>query len=158
MVRALRRRRRRAARVLYVNVAGLTNVAVANDTGCLFTRAAAGGLDAMVATLAERRGAHARARARVDAATSASPRRSSEVEGDAELVAAARADARGGRAPARRHRAQLAELLPHAGERGDRRPRACSPAPRSSIPGFAERLAEQLQLPVEAAVVAADAR
>ena len=35
--------------MLYVNLAGLTNVAVANDTGCLFTRAAAGGLDAIVA-------------------------------------------------------------------------------------------------------------
>ena len=31
--------------------------------------------------------------------------------------------ARGGRAPDRRHRAQLAQLLPHAGERGDGRPR-----------------------------------
>ena len=42
--------------VLYVNLAGLTNVAVANDTGCLFTRAAAGGLDAIAQTLSERRG------------------------------------------------------------------------------------------------------
>ena len=41
--------------VLYINVAGLTNVAVANQSGCLFTRAAAGGLSAIVATLAERR-------------------------------------------------------------------------------------------------------
>ena len=41
--------------VLYMNVAGLTNVAVADDSGCLFTRAAAGGLSAIVATLAERR-------------------------------------------------------------------------------------------------------
>ena len=42
--------------VLYVNVAGLVNVAVANGAGCLFTRAAAGGVDAMAVTLAERRG------------------------------------------------------------------------------------------------------
>ena len=55
MVRALRRPKAEGA-VLYVNVAGLTNVAVANASGCLFTRAAAGGLDAMVHTLAERRG------------------------------------------------------------------------------------------------------
>ena len=33
---------------LYISVAGLTNVAVANERGCLFTRAAAGGLDAIV--------------------------------------------------------------------------------------------------------------
>ena len=42
--------------ILYVNVAGLTNVAVANGSGCLFTRAAAGGLDTMVHTLCERGG------------------------------------------------------------------------------------------------------
>ena len=42
--------------MLYVSVGGLTNVAVANASGCLFTRAAAGGLDAMVHTLSERRG------------------------------------------------------------------------------------------------------
>ena len=36
--------------VLYINLAGLTNVAVANATGCLFTRAATGGLDAVLQT------------------------------------------------------------------------------------------------------------
>ena len=41
--------------VLYINVAGLTNVAVANASGCLFTRTAAGGLDAPVNALSERR-------------------------------------------------------------------------------------------------------
>ena len=41
---------------LYINLAGLTNVAVANDTGCLFTRAAAGGLDTMLKSLIDRRG------------------------------------------------------------------------------------------------------
>ena len=40
MVRALASEHEGA--VLYVNVAGLTNVAVANADGCLFTRAAAG--------------------------------------------------------------------------------------------------------------------
>ena len=54
MVRALASAGRAGA-VLYINVAGLTNVAVANQSGCLFTRAAAGGLSAIVATLAERR-------------------------------------------------------------------------------------------------------
>ena len=60
--------------VLYINVAGLTNVAVANQSGCLFTRAAAGGLDAMVATLAERRGLTLE-HSRSGSATSASRRR-----------------------------------------------------------------------------------
>src|ERR671910_238845 len=56
MVRALAGGRKADGAVLYVSVAGLTNVAVANASGCLFTRAAAGGLDAMVHTLSERRG------------------------------------------------------------------------------------------------------
>ena len=75
--------------MLYINVAGLTNVAVANASGCLFTRAAAGGLDAIVHTLAERRGLtleHARqwmTHVGLHAPLEA-------IEGDAELVAAAR--------------------------------------------------------------------
>ena len=51
MVRALAHGSKRTGATLYVSVGGLTNVAVANASGCLFTRAAAGGLDAMVATL-----------------------------------------------------------------------------------------------------------
>ena len=114
--------------VLYVSVAGLTNVAVANRAGCLFTRAAAGGLDAMVHTLADRRGltvehaqqwlqhvgllADARRRRRGRRPRRRRPR-----------------GARGGRPRARRHGAQLAELLPHAGERRAGRARASSPAP-----------------------------
>src|SRR3712207_8007549 len=42
--------------ILYVSVSGLTNVAVAKGEHCLFTRAAAGGLDALVHLLADRRG------------------------------------------------------------------------------------------------------
>ena len=108
--------------VLYINLGGLTNVAVANDTGCLFTRAASGGLESMLQTLTERRGLtleHARGWmqhvglvAPLDA-----------IEGDADLVAARPPDARGRRPHDRRHRAQLAQLLPHAGDRRDRRPR-----------------------------------
>ena len=58
MVRALAAGRRAEGAVLYVSVGGLTNVAVANGSGCLFTRAGAGGLDAMVHTRSERRGRH----------------------------------------------------------------------------------------------------
>ena len=68
---------------------GLVNVAVANAPGCLFTRAAAGGIDAMAATLSERRGLtfeHARQwMTHVGLVTPLD-----EVDGDAELVAAAR--------------------------------------------------------------------
>ena len=54
--------------VLYVNLAGLTNVAVANDTGCLFTRAASGGLDPMRPDARRAPRPHDRARPRVDPA------------------------------------------------------------------------------------------
>ena len=79
-----------------------------------------------------------------------------EIEGDPDLVAAPRR-ARGGRARARRHRAQLAELLPHAGHRRDRRARVVT-GPAVAIPGFVERLSEQLRLPLEAGVVGEPAR
>jgi type IV pilus assembly protein PilM len=42
-------------RVLYLNVDGLTNLAIAEGTGCRFTRVVGGGLEAMAAELAERR-------------------------------------------------------------------------------------------------------
>jgi len=55
MLRALPRPAASAA-TLYVGVAGLVNVAVANESGCLFTRAAAGGLEALASSLSDRAG------------------------------------------------------------------------------------------------------
>jgi len=43
-------------RVLYLNVDGLTNLAIAEGTVCRFTRVVGGGLESMAAELAERRG------------------------------------------------------------------------------------------------------
>jgi type IV pilus assembly protein PilM len=43
-------------RVLYLNVDGLTNMAIAEGTVCRFTRVVGGGLEAMASELAERRG------------------------------------------------------------------------------------------------------
>jgi type IV pilus assembly protein PilM len=117
MVRALASKEEESGAVLYINVAGLTNVAVANSTGCLFTRAAAGGLSAIVATLAERRSLtleHARmwlGHVGLEAPLAS-------VEGRHAV------HARRGRAPAGRHRPQLAQLLPDAGQRRDRLARA----------------------------------
>jgi type IV pilus assembly protein PilM len=53
-----------SGRVLYLNVDGLTNVAIAEGTVCRFTRVLGGGIEEMVGELAERRGIpveHARA-------------------------------------------------------------------------------------------------
>jgi type IV pilus assembly protein PilM len=44
-------------RVLYLNVDGLTNMAIAESSVCRFTRVVGGGLEAMASELAERRGA-----------------------------------------------------------------------------------------------------
>jgi type IV pilus assembly protein PilM len=153
MVRALRTTGTEHA-VLYVNLAGLTNVAVANDTGCLFTRAAAGGLDAIAQTLSERRGLtmeHARGWMRhVGLETPLD-----EVEGDGELVASVRQTLEEGV-----H--QVADTVRNSlnfyrmQESADTVERAVLTGPAVTIPGFAERLSEQLNLPVESAVVAVD--
>lgn len=42
------------SRVLYLNVGGLTNMAIAEGTVCRFTRVVGGGLESMAATIAER--------------------------------------------------------------------------------------------------------
>jgi type IV pilus assembly protein PilM len=44
-----------AGRVLYLNVDGLTNMAIAEGTACRFTRVVGGGIEAMASELAERR-------------------------------------------------------------------------------------------------------
>jgi type IV pilus assembly protein PilM len=44
------------ARVLYLNVGGLTNMAIAEGSVCRFTRVVGGGLEAMASEIAERRG------------------------------------------------------------------------------------------------------
>ena len=44
-----------AGRVLYLNVDGLTNMAIAEGTACRFTRVVGGGMEAMASELAERR-------------------------------------------------------------------------------------------------------
>jgi type IV pilus assembly protein PilM len=45
-----------AGRVLYLNVGGLTNMAIAEDTACRFTRVVGGGLESMATDIAERHG------------------------------------------------------------------------------------------------------
>jgi type IV pilus assembly protein PilM len=151
MVRALSSERSGGA-VLYVNVAGLTNVAVANATGCLFTRAAAGGLDAMVHTLSDRRGLtveHARQwMQHVGLVTPVE-----EVEGETDLVLATRQALEDGV-----H--QLADTVRNSlnfyrmQESAETVEQGILTGPAVGIAGFAERLSDQLKLPVTPAVVA----
>jgi len=149
MVRALATEHEGA--VLYINVAGLVNVAVANAGGCLFTRASAGGTEAIATALAERRGLtleHARAwmthvglSAPLDG-----------IEGDPELVSATRDALEDGvreladhiRTSLNFYRTQDAAETVELG---------IVTGAAVSIPGFVERLSDQLRLPLEARVI-----
>ena len=151
MVRALREAGNAGA-VLYINLAGLTNVAVANDTGCLFTRAATGGLDAMVQTLTERRGLtveHARGWMRhVGLETPLD-----EIEGDPALVAAVRQALDDGVhtiADTVRNSLNFYRMQ----ESAEQVETGVLTGPVVAIPGLVESLSEQLRLPLEPAVVA----
>jgi type IV pilus assembly protein PilM len=140
--------------LLYINVAGLTNVAVANESGCLFTRAAAGGLTSIQTSLAERGSLtleHARMwMGHVGLATPVA-----QVEGDADIVAMTRLGLEEGV-----H--QLADTVRNSlnfyrmQDTAESVERALLTGPAVAIPGFADRLAKELSLPVEPAVVAAD--
>jgi type IV pilus assembly protein PilM len=80
-----------AGRVLYLNVDGLTNLAIAEGTVCRFTRVVGGGMEAMAVELAERRGiALTEARAllsAVDLTADATPEQGVAVFGQAPLDA-----------------------------------------------------------------------
>jgi type IV pilus assembly protein PilM len=138
---------------LYISVAGLTNVAVANDAGVLFTRAAAGGLEAIVHTLAERRSLtleHARQwMTHVGLETPLAA-----IEGDAEVVAATRAALEEGAhtlADTVRNSLNFYRMQDAA----ESVESAVLTGPAVGIAGFAAKLSEQLRLPVEPVVVPA---
>ena len=126
-------------------------MAVANADGCLFTRASSGGVESIAQDLAERRGLtleHARQWmihvglvAPLDG-----------VDGDADLVAAARAALEDGVR-------ELADGI-RTSLNFFRTQDAAAPVelgfvtgPAVTIPGFVERLGEALRLPLEARVV-----
>ena len=139
---------------LYVNVNGLVNVAVANASGCLFTRAAAGGLEEMAHGLSERRGLtleHARQWMRHVGLLAPV----ADVEGDPDLVTAVRAALEEGV-----H--QLADTVRNSlnfyrtQEAAEQVEDGVLTGPAVEIPGFTERLGEQLKLPLAPAMVGAE--
>jgi type IV pilus assembly protein PilM len=153
MVRALAPAEQEGA-LLYVNVAGLTNVAVANHSGCVFTRAAGGGLGSIQTSLAER-GSLTLEHARMWMGHVGLTAPLAEIEGDPEIVAMTRAALEEGV-----H--QLADTVRNSlnfyrmQDTAENVERALLTGPAVAIAGFADRLAEELKLPVEPAVVAAD--
>jgi type IV pilus assembly protein PilM len=149
MVRALASEHEGA--VLYLNVGGLTNVAVASKDACLFTRASAGGTETIAQSLAERRGLTLEhARAWMTHVGLVAPM--DGIEGDMDLVSATRQALEDGvreladniRTSLNFYRTQDAAETVELG---------VVTGPAIAIPGFVEKLGEALRLPLEARVI-----
>src|SRR5436190_48735 len=139
------------AALLYASIGGLTNLAIAEGTQCRFTRVAAGGLESIVAQLAERRAltlehsrqwlGHVGLEAPVE-----------EAEGDPEIVADARTVLADG---VRRISDDIRNSLDYyrAQEGVAQVDGAVVTGPAIGVPGFVEQLAADLNMPVEAGLV-----
>jgi type IV pilus assembly protein PilM len=132
--------------VLYLSIGGLTNLAVAQGTTCLFTRSSTGGLELLAVELAERRRLtleHARAwlqHVGLDHPVD-------DIEGEQDIVLEARAVLAEG---VRRIAADVRNTLDfHRGQGGSGAvSRAVLTGPASAVPGFAAALESELGLPV----------
>jgi type IV pilus assembly protein PilM len=151
MIRALYRPGAQDEHVLYLTVGGLTNLAVAKGTTCLFTRASGGGVEALAIELAETC-ALTLEHARSWLAHVGLQHAVEDVEGDAEIVATARRVLLDG---ARRIAAEVRNSLDfHLAQGGSAVvERAVLTGPASSIPGFEVALASELGLPVTVGAV-----
>lgn len=140
--------------VLYLSVGGLTNLAVAEGTTCLFTRVVGGGLEAIAVELAERKALtleHARGWLRhVGLVT---PLGEVESDDQDEIVEEARTVLLDG---VRRIGGEVRNSLDfhHAQEGMSLRvQRAVLTGAAAAVPGFDDALAAELGLPVESGLV-----
>jgi type IV pilus assembly protein PilM len=140
-----------AGPALYINVAGMTNLAIAEGTMCRFTRVTSGGWETMIEGLAERRGltlehsrqwlSHVGLTDPIEA-----------VEGDPEIVTEARQVlADGTRRVAEEVRNSLDYYRQEAAVAVSR---AVLTGPAVAVRGFPEQLSADLGVPVETRVVA----
>jgi type IV pilus assembly protein PilM len=139
------------APALYVNVAGMTNIAIAEGKLCRFTRAVPGGMEGMVTQLAERRALTTEhARQWLVHVGLTSPAES--VEGDPEIVSEARSVLADG---ARRVADEVRNTIDfqRSQETGIEISGAVLTGPAVSVPGFVEQVGADLGIPVEARVV-----
>jgi type IV pilus assembly protein PilM len=150
MIRALYRPGRAGA-TLYVSVGGMTNLAVAVGTTCVFTRVVAHGTEAMAGELAERRGLTLEhARGWLTHVGLLMP--TDDLEGDAEVIVEARSVLTEGirrisdeiRNSLDFYRVQLGATEVQS---------AVLTGPAVSIAGFSEQLSEEIELPLESGVV-----
>jgi type IV pilus assembly protein PilM len=150
MIRALYRPGHDGA-TLYISVGGMTNLAVAVGTTCVFTRVVGHGTEAMAGELAERRGLtidHARGWLS-HVGVSMPP---DDIEGDSEIVVEARTVISEG---IRRISDEVRNSLDfHGAQPGTAAvTRAILTGPAVTIPGFADQLGEEIQLPLESGLV-----
>ena len=151
MVRALHRDHH-DEHVLYLAVGGLTNLAVTRGATCLFTRASAGGLDALAVELAERC-ALTLEHARAWLVHVGLEQPSELIEGDPEITRDARRVLIDG---VRRIAADVRISLDfHAaqGAADARVARAVLTGAAASVPGFAAALSAELGMPVDVGAV-----
>jgi type IV pilus assembly protein PilM len=151
MIRSLYRPEFGDDHVLYLAVGGLTNLAVARGTTCLFTRASGGGVEAVAVELAETCQLtleHARGWLEHVGLQHAIE----DIEGDAQVVATAR---RALLDSARRTAAEIRNSLDFQLAQGGAGivSRAILVGPASAIPGYDAALASELGLPVSVGVV-----
>ena len=151
MIRALHRPDVADEHVLYMAVGGLTNLAVAHGTTCVFTRPSGGGVEAIAIELAETSELtldHARGWLEHVGLQDAVE----DLEGDPEIVTAARRILLDG---ARRIAADVRNSLDfYMGQGGDGMvSRAILTGPAVTIPGFNVALSSELGLPVTTGVI-----
>jgi type IV pilus assembly protein PilM len=151
MIRALHRSKMEGA-TLYMSVGGMTNLAVADGTTCVFTRVVANGTESMAGELAERRGLtlehahgwlkHVGLLMPID-----------DIDGDQEIVVEARSVLSDG---VRRIADDVRNSLDfHAMQEASAGvERAVLTGPAVAIPGFSDQLGQEIGVPIEVGVVA----
>jgi type IV pilus assembly protein PilM len=155
MIRALHRSAANETEpVLYLSIGGLTNLAVAEGSTCLFTRVVGGGLEAIAVELAERKALTLEhARGWLGHVGLVTPLEEVEADGQEEIVEEARAVLLDG---VRRIGGEVRNSLDfhHAQEGMSLRvQRAVLTGAAAAVPGFADALAAELGLPVTAGEV-----
>lgn len=151
MIRALGTDVQDGNAVLYMAIGGITNLAIADGPRCLFTRVVATGLDAMVADLGDRRGLtreHASEWVRHVGLTTPLE----DLTGEAEVLDAARDALEDG---VRRVADEVRNSLDFYRMQDSALPvqRAVLTGPAVAVPGFAERLSDEIGIEVKTGLV-----
>jgi type IV pilus assembly protein PilM len=150
LIRALHRSDA-AGTSVYVNVGGITNLAIASGTTCLFTRVVPFGIESVAAELAERRGLtleHSHGWLKHVGLVTAI----NQIEGDTEIVAEARNVLTEG---VRRIGDEIRNSLDfHVMQDGSTAvERVVLTGPAVAIPGVSEQMGQQIGLPLEVGLV-----